>query len=143
MDKANITFSGRITLNEYHFLRRAAGWISLESEQAKNSLNHSLFLTAARENGKAVGLARLVGDGAYYILLADVIVLPDYQRKGIGSTMVNQCLSFLQKRLKKGQRFSVFLSAAKGKEAFYEKLGFQTYPNALLGYGMGKILSAQ
>lgn len=136
----DITYNNKITVEEYYVMRESAGWFLPENSQAEQSLNNSMYIITARDNNKIVGMARLVGDGAYFTLLVDVIVLPEYQGRKIGSTMVENILTYVKNKRKKGQYISVQLCSAKGKEGFYEKFGFEKRPNEQTGCGMGLLL---
>lgn len=73
-------------------------------------------------------MGRLVGDGAMYWYLQEIIVLPEYQGKGIGKAIVNRLLDYIQNTAIRGTKISVGLTAVKGKEPFYEKFGLVEYP---------------
>lgn len=45
-------------------------------------------------------------------------VLPEYQGKGIGTSIVNYLLEYIKKHTAKGDFTSVGLTAAEGKESF-------------------------
>lgn len=68
--------------------------------------------------------------------MADVIVMPAYQGHGIGKALVTECIKFIDRQLKQGWRIKIVIVSAKGKEQFYEKLGFQIRPNDKDGAGM-------
>lgn len=53
------------TAAEYIALRGKIGWDSVKHKVAQNSLNHSLFNTTVRLDGKLIGMARVVGDGIF------------------------------------------------------------------------------
>ncbi|WP_056970827.1 GNAT family N-acetyltransferase [Liquorilactobacillus vini] len=40
-----------------------------------------------------VGLIRVIGDGASIIYIQDILILPTYQRKGIGSDLIKRILA--------------------------------------------------
>jgi predicted N-acetyltransferase YhbS len=61
--------------------------------------------------------------------LADVIVKPDYQGKGIGKHLVSECIGYVDSQLKDGWKIKIVIVSAKGKENFYEQFGFVTRPN--------------
>ena len=132
----NITYVNTFTVEEYNLLRASAGWRTIHPEQAKAGIEGSAFITAATDGLKTIGVARLIWDGGYSALIKDVLVLPDYQGKGIGKEMVNRILGFLESKLKPGYKISVDLIAAKGKEGFYKQFGFSELPSEHKGPGM-------
>lgn len=126
--------------NEYNSLRKSVGWNELSSRQVERSLHHSSYFVAARHNGKAIGMARLVSDGGYIAYIADVIVLPEYQGRGIGNTMINMLMQHIQDNMCEGETVFVNLMAAKDKEPFYRKFGFMDRPSDRYGAGMTQYL---
>ena len=65
---------------------------------------------------------------------------PSYQGKGIGSNIVNKLIEYVYKETPVGGRSSIQLIAEKGKESFYEKLGFKFIPHEFCGSAMRKII---
>ena len=50
--------------------------------------------------------------------------------------MVQECIKYIDSQLKDGWRIKIVIVASKGKEAFYERLGFKLRPNDNDGPGM-------
>ena len=94
------------------------------------------IIVAVKDGDETVGMARVVSDGGYVYFIADVLVLPEYQRKGIGKSMMEMIMEYLNSKLKEGYCFQVDLLAAKGRERFYEEFGFIKRPNENYGCGM-------
>lgn len=117
-------------------LRAAVGWQPITEDQAQSGLDHSDFIIACRDEGQIVGCARIFWDKGYIAYLADVMVKPEYQGQGIGKKLVSSCIQYIDAQLKSGWRVKIVMVSAKGKEAFYEKLGFQGRPNKIDGPGM-------
>lgn len=103
-------------------VRRSVGWRAHDKERYTEALAHTVYCQMAYDQTRPVGVARLIGDGIYYMLV-DVAVDPAYQKQGIGQTMVSNILNYI--RLQTQQTCIILLNASYGKEAFYEKLGFQ------------------
>ena len=66
----------------------------------------------------------------------DIIVLPEYQSKKIGTMIMNRLLEKINELKKENPNLRVYLGASKNKEKFYEKFGFVKRIDANLGYGM-------
>jgi len=81
-------------------------------------------------------LTRLITDGGYAYLIVDVLVLPAYQRKGIGRTMLNRTMDYVRSTLKEGYVVKVDILSSAGKEGFYRSLGFIERPSEGMGSGM-------
>ena len=132
-----IEYRKDITFEEYNELRRLVGWGTISERQFNTSIPNSRFITVGKCDGKTISMARAVGDGGYHLLIVDVIVHPDFQGQGIGKEMLSQLMNFVKNGyVEKGETTMVSLLSAKGKEPFYEKLGFMKRPNDERGAGM-------
>ncbi len=105
-------------------LKVATGFMERPIEQVEKALNNNLFDVTAVYNGEVIGMGRLVGDGFLYWYLQEIIVLPQYQGQGIGTKIVNRLLEYIKSNTEPGTIVSVGLTAAIGKDTFYEKFGF-------------------
>lgn len=128
-----------LTCADYIALRESVGWNNFSKEQVLKSIQNSIFDIVAAEHGQTVAMGRLIGDGMYY-LIADIIVRPEYQGKGIGSGIVDRLLAYVEANTPTGGRASVQLIAEKGKEDFYIKKGFKRIPHEFCGSGMRKVI---
>lgn len=132
-----IEYKKDITFEEYNELRKLVGWGTISERQFNTSIPNSRFITVGKCDGKTVSMARAVGDGGYHLLIVDVIVHPDFQGQGIGKEMLSQLMDFVKNGyVEKGETTMVSLLSAKGKEPFYEKMGFMKRPNDERGAGM-------
>lgn len=129
------TITDMITPAEYMELRKIVGWGLFPLEQAQSGLDHS-FIWCIRDEGRPVGLGRVVWDHGYVVYIADVIVVPEYQGQGLGRLIMEKIMDFIREQLKPGYKVMVSLSSAKGKDEFYKKFGFMTRPNEDVGPGM-------
>ena len=131
-----VTYVNTITAEDFNKLRKSVGWTEISARRAKTGIDNSAFIVAAICEGKTVGMARVVSDGGYIALIVDVIVLPEYQGKGIGKTMMNMVMQYINNSIISGEGIFVNLMAAKDKEPFYKKFGFIERPNEKYGAGM-------
>ncbi len=75
-------------------LYSSVGWISYTKDPSmlKESYENSLYTLAAFDEEKLAGIIRIVGDGHSVIFIQDLLVHPDYQRKGIGTALMKAVL---------------------------------------------------
>lgn len=124
----------KISAEEFCALRQLAGFRPYSVEDCKTAMEGSLCVLAARQDGKLVGTARLIGDGRTTYFIKDVIVHPEYQKQQAGKQLMEALLSVIRRSACDGAY--VGLMSTPGKEAFYEKLGFIRRPTPEYGSGM-------
>ena len=112
-------------------LRIETGFAEVPVDHARKALQNGLINVSAIYNGELVGMGRLVGDGAMYWYLQEIIILPQFQRKGIGTMIVNHLVDYAKANSMTGKFTTVGGVSAKGKEPFYEKMGFDIISNGL------------
>lgn len=128
-----------LTCEIYINLRESVHWLDLPLNKVKLSIEKSLYTITVFDGDCAVAMGRLIGDGIYYVVV-DVIVSPDYQRKGIGSNIIKMLVDFVDNETFVGSRSSIQLISEKGKEKFYEQFGFKLIPHDFCGSGMRKVI---
>lgn len=133
--KMDVEIENNITVEEYNKLRKSISWNEHSEDRVENAIRGSVFVKKATINGKTIGMARAIGDGIYYFIV-DVIVNPEYQKRGIGKKLIEAIVKEVESRTEKGQKSSINLVSMKGKEEFYEKCGFKKVPFEYTGYGM-------
>ena len=131
-----IIWEETLSVEDYLRLRTSTGWPEFPREQAENGLKNAFKLVAARIGGKTVAMGRLLWDGSYVAYLSDVVVLPEYQGRALGTTMVAKLITALKAELRPGWRVKVVLLSAAGRESFYEQFGFRRRPSETGGAGM-------
>ena len=134
---SDIKISERLaTPNEFNMLRKAVNWGQIEESVVKTGLDNTLYSVCAELNGEIIGMTRVIGDDATAYYIHDVIVLPEFQKQGIGSKMMTMAMNYIEKQASKNA--FIGLMAAKGHEGFYEKFGLIKRPNENFGCGMFK-----
>lgn len=128
-----------LNYEDYCTLRKSVDWQLFSEDQMQQALNNSLYTVSVVEGEQTVGMGRLIGDGMYY-MIADIVVNPVFQKYGIGTNITNMLLKYVEDKTPVGGRSSIQLIAEKGKEPFYEKLGFKLIPHDFCGSGMRKVV---
>ena len=132
-----------ITPEEYMEMRRIVEWSEFPLEEASEGLKNSFILVCFRIDGKPVAIGRAISDRGYVVYIADVIVVPEYQGKGLGRMVMNTIMDKIKATLKPGYRVMICLMAAQGKEEFYKKFGFVERPSEFYGCGMHQWLEGE
>lgn len=108
--------------DEYQKLRADVGWHNHERKYVQAGLNASIFFVCAMIGENLVGMGRVVGDGVIYFYIQDVVVLPEYQGRGIGSDIIRKLDQLILSRAVPGA--FVGLMSAEGLQPLYERFGF-------------------
>lgn len=93
-------------------------------EQTKLAMDNTLFRVSVFDGDKIVAMARVIGDMGLCYYIKDVIVLPEYQGKGIGRMLIEELLKFINEHGVPDAQIFVELCAMPDKIPFYEKFGF-------------------
>jgi ribosomal protein S18 acetylase RimI-like enzyme len=100
------------------------GMASFAPEFHRKAFESSHSTVFAYHAGELIGCGRAISDGICQAAIYDVAVLPEYQGKGIGRTIVEALCAPLE-------HCNVILYAMPGKENFYQKLGFRSMKTAM------------
>lgn len=115
---------GTPDVDAFAALFETTGWNAeyrLAKEELSRALDQSDIVVGAYSGETLVGVGRVVSDGAMHALLVDVIVEPAFQGRGIGTAVMQRLLDHcLGRNIRDIQLF-----CARGKRAFYERLGFR------------------
>ncbi|WDE14401.1 GNAT family N-acetyltransferase [Thalassomonas haliotis] len=123
---------------EFAALREKIGWGETDKKMAEASLGNSLFHVVIRQQEKLIAMGRVIGDGAMFFYIQDVIVDPGYQKQGLGDIVMKHIENYLLTAA--GTGATIGLLAARGKEGFYRRYGYQDRCGAVLGPGMCKFV---
>ena len=113
-----------VKLEDVLHLYQAVGWTNYthQPQMLEQALSHSLVIYLALDGDAVVGLIRLVGDGFSSVFIQDLIVLPSYQRQGIGSSLMKEAL----KDYKDAYQVQLVTEETERTLEFYRFMGFET-----------------
>lgn len=98
-------------------------------EQVQLALAHTLFRVTVYDGEQVIGMARMLGDLGMNYYIKDVVVLPTYQRQGVGRLLLEELMKYIRENGVPGTDVFVELCAVPDKIPFYERFGF-TYNEA-------------
>lgn len=90
-----------------------------EPEKLKRASENSYLVCTAWNQMKVRGFARIISDQEYQAAIYDLVVLPDYEGKGIGRQIMEAITNKLP------SLWSTILFAVPEKVPFYRKLGYK------------------
>ena len=98
------------------------GWTAYTEDMPalERGYKNSLLVLAAYENEELLGIVRVVGDGATIILVQDILVYPQKQRQGIGTSLLKAVLE----RYADVRQIQLVTDNTPKTVAFYQSLGF-------------------
>lgn len=118
--KLRFSFSKNVDFNALTRIFKEVGWKGRNVAGLRRAVKNSyLFLTAYDEK-KLIGSTRVLSDGVFYASIWDVVVLPEYQNKGVGKKMMSKVIKKIR-----GKKFKfVGLFDGSGRPKFYSSMGF-------------------
>lgn len=121
---------------EFNYLTNSVDWGTRENDIIEEALKNTLYSLCVYDDSKLIGYGRIIGDKTIFLYIQDIMVIPEYQNKHIGTEIMNNLLKQINEYKKINPNIRTYLGASKGKESFYEKFGFISRPNEVLGSGM-------
>ncbi len=121
---------------DYRRLRVAAGLSPKSKEAARAGLPNSVHAVIARCEGLAVGMGRIIGDGALFFQIVDIAVDPAHQGRGLGKLIVAALVEHLKQRALPGSYVSLIADGEAHR--LYAQFGFK--PTAPASIGMAMLL---
>jgi GNAT superfamily N-acetyltransferase len=111
---------GRIDVDAVHdFVSNHSYWApGRPLEEQQRLVREATRVVGVYDNGRQIGFARAVSDGASVTYLADVYVLPEYRGRGLGVELVREMIEngpYAENR---------WMLHTKDAHALYAKFGF-------------------
>lgn len=128
------------TVDEYRALRAVSGLSPKSATQAEGAIAGTWSWRTVRIDdgsdaaGEAVAMGRVIGDGGWYFLVADMATLPGHQGRGIGKAVLRSLLAEIRERAEPGAY--VTLTADPPGRRLYEAHGFDDVAPARTGMSL-------
>jgi GNAT superfamily N-acetyltransferase len=108
---------------QLHKLFVAVGW-SCGTDTAEMIANYnvpfinSTLVISAWDNERLVGAVRVLSDKMFRSIIYDLLVLPEFQKKGIGTDLVRRCIEYFPNS-------EWLVETTQEIAGYYEKIGFK------------------
>ena len=103
-----------LTARDFVALAEAVWPGKYDLDATEEALRHTINI-AAWDESRLVGCVRVLTDGVYFGTVTEILVLPEYQRKGIGRELMRLVSQHTPTRL--------YFGAQPQAEGFYEAIG--------------------
>lgn len=113
---------GNFQLEEITNLYQSVGWTNYLERIGilEDAYANSLCVLGAYDSDQLVGIIRAVGDGQTIVFVQDIIVLPEYQRKGIGTKLLKAVMD----KYSDVYQMELLTDNTEKTKAFYRSVGF-------------------
>ena len=82
----------KYNVDEFNYLYDAVGWGAYSKEISEQALSNNIYSVSVYDDDKIIGYGRIIGDGVIFLYIHDVMVIPEYQSKKIGTQIMNKLL---------------------------------------------------
>ena len=113
---------GNFQLEEITNLYQSVGWTNYLERIGilEEAYANSLCVLGAYDSDRLVGIIRAVGDGLTIVFIQDIVVLPEYQRKGIGTKLLKAVMD----KYSDVYQMELLTDNTEKTKAFYRSVGF-------------------
>lgn len=117
-DSANINYivdDKELKADDFLSLAQKVWPGSYRKEMTASALAKTINITAWYEN-VLVGCVRILSDGYFFGTIPEILVVPEYQNRGMGKALMELAWE--------ASPTALFFGAQPGNEGFFEKLGY-------------------
>lgn len=119
----------QINVKDFIEIRKLVGWNKLNEDQIKRAIDNSMINISVFDNDTCIGVGRIVGDNVLKGMLTDIMIVPNYQGKGIGKIIVTSLIKELTNMVKDKECFQLEASPTASNREFYIKCGLKYKPD--------------
>lgn len=125
---------GTPSVEDYRRLRKVAGLSEKSQAAAEAGLPNTWHAVTIRQDGRTIGMGRVIGDGGTAFQIVDIAVEPNHQGKGLGKRIVAALVDHLRAHAPASAYVS--LIADGDAQYLYAKYGFAPVMPESIGMGM-------
>lgn len=124
------------SIADYRRLREEAGLSPKSLKAAERGLPNTLFAVQVLAGDEVVGMGRVIGDGGCFYQVADIVVLPEHQGRGLGKAIMSEIAAYIEGEVPESGYVSLI---ADGKAyRLYQQFGFALTAPASVGMALKK-----
>jgi len=114
---------GTPSAEEFLSLRNSVEMGTRSLEGVKKGLGNELcsVVLYVKDSKELVGMGRVVGDGGTVFHICDMVVKPEWQKKGGGAMIMDALMSFIEEQ----GVSEAYVNLIADVDGFYEKWGFK------------------
>ena len=98
---------------EFNYLTEAVGWGKREESIVEEALKNTLYSLCVYDRDNLIGYGRIIGDKTIFLYIHDVMVIPEYQGKKIGTEIMKKLLKQIHEYKKVNPNIRTYLGASK------------------------------
>jgi ribosomal protein S18 acetylase RimI-like enzyme len=121
----DIRIGNNLPLEQLLALYNSVNWLLYTNEVNRDKLvtavRNSTYVVSAWQEDQLIGLARGLSDDVSIFFLQDILIRPEYQNRGIGRTLLANCLE----RFKHVRAKVLMTDNEKKQLKFYKSMGFE------------------
>lgn len=119
------------TPEEYVNLRIKTGMGKKDITRSKIAIDNSLYVVSVYDEDKLIGFGRVVGDQGITFVVSDIMVDPQYQRKGYGDRIMKEIDDYFEQYAYDDS--FILLIANKPADMLYTKHKFENLSETRCG----------
>nr|WP_299339759.1 GNAT family N-acetyltransferase [Allomuricauda sp.] len=110
------------TREEYQSLGSQSDWNTVENQFEKIAFGKEVYSVVVLDGLNMVGMGRVIGDGAIYFNIQDLMVHPAYNSKKVGGLVMDNIEGYFKTIA--SRHAYIGLTVTSGTKEFYKKYGF-------------------
>ena len=83
---------------EFNYLTNSVDWGTRENDIIEEALKNTLYSLCVFDDDKLIGYGRIIGDKTIFLYIQDIMVIPEYQNKHIGTGIMQNLLKLIQEK---------------------------------------------